>query len=80
MDKDKVTTIQLFEAPKTLTTVYVTFDSHKRKHRRACYFGKVTLNEGQKDQKILRDDCYLLVQNENLHRNNKRQYVEIPKQ
>jgi hypothetical protein len=76
---DKFTEFILIDQPKVLTTVKCAFKSHKIKERPACYFGPVTFTNSYGENKILRDECYLLIQDSNLHKNKGRKFVEIPR-
>ena len=71
--KPEVKVIPLNEIP-TLARVSCAFKSDKFKKRRACYFGDVTL-----DDKVIRQGEYLLIQNENIHKNRKVVYERVPR-
>lgn len=77
---DSYQEIVLVDSPQVLTTVKCSLNSHKTKERRACYFGPVTFTNAKGEFKVLRDECYLLIQNDNLHKNKGRKFVEIPHQ
>lgn len=61
--------IQLKERPPYKAKVYCSLNSGKSKSRKAVYFGEVTV-----DGKIIREDCYMLVQNEP-----KTTYLQVPR-
>ena len=71
--KKEVTVVPLNEIP-TLARIKCPFKSDKVKARRAYYFGDVTL-----DDKVIRQGEYLLIQNENIHKNRTVVYERVPR-
>ena len=71
--KHKKEEIPLNEIP-TLASIKCRFNSDKVKSRKAVYFGEVTL-----DGKVIRQGEYLLIQNENIHRNECRKFEHVPR-